>query len=128
MPHCREFSRLRGSKREVNREAADAWQNQRQASKESFACPLSHSNSAPANFVKPSARATTSFTYAALLTVNTWRSRPTNRTRLLFDERSGDQPEAMQTWYCPRDSRGLDFIYPTYDDHNQANYESQGGR
>jgi hypothetical protein len=69
-----------------------------------------------------------SFTYATLLTVNTWRSRPTNHTRFLFDERSGDQPEALQTWYYPGDTRGLDFIYPAYDYNNQMNYESQGGR
>jgi hypothetical protein len=68
-----------------------------------------------------------SFTYATLLTVNTWRSRPTNHTRFLFDERSGDQPEALQTWYYPGDTRGLDFIYPAYDYNNQANDESQGG-
>jgi hypothetical protein len=67
-----------------------------------------------------------SFTYATLLTVNTWRSRPTNHTRFLFDERSGDQPEALQTWYYPGDTRGLDFIYPTYDYSNQVNDESQG--
>jgi hypothetical protein len=69
-----------------------------------------------------------SFTYATLLTVNTWRSRPTNHTRFLFDERSGDQPEALQTWYYPGDTRGLDFIYPAYDYNKQMNYESQGGR
>jgi hypothetical protein len=69
-----------------------------------------------------------SFTYATLQTVNTWRSRPTNHTRFLFDERSGDQPEALQTWYYPGDTRGLDFIYSTYDHNNQANDESQGGR
>jgi hypothetical protein len=68
-----------------------------------------------------------SFTYATLLTVNAWRSRPTNHTRFLFDERSGDQPEALQTWYYPGDTRGLDFIYPSYDYNRQANDESQGG-
>ncbi|MGB9066993.1 MAG: hypothetical protein WCC21_00370 [Candidatus Acidiferrales bacterium] len=69
-----------------------------------------------------------SFTYATLLTVDTWRSRPTNHTRFLFDERSSDQPEALQTWYYPGDTRGLDFIYPTYDYNTQPNYESPGGR
>jgi hypothetical protein len=69
-----------------------------------------------------------SFTYATLLTVNTWRSRPTNHTRFLFDERSSDQPEALQTWYYPGDTRGLDFVYPAYDYNNPANDESQGGR
>jgi hypothetical protein len=68
-----------------------------------------------------------SFTYATLLTVNTWRSRPANHTRFLFDERSGDQPEALQTWYYPGDTRGLDFVYPAYDYSRQANDKSQGG-
>jgi hypothetical protein len=71
-----------------------------------------------------------SFTFATLQTVNTWRTRPTNHTRFLFDERAGDQPEALQTWYYPGDTRGLDFIYdyeyvappPSYD------YGTEGGR
>ena len=68
-----------------------------------------------------------SFTYATLLTVNTWRSRPTNHTRFLFNERSGDQHEALQTWYYAGDPRGLDFMYQPYDYNNQANDESQSG-
>jgi hypothetical protein len=68
-----------------------------------------------------------SFTYATLQTVNTWRSRPTDHTRFLFDERPGDRPEALQTWYYPGDTRGLDFIYPAYDYTDEPNPESQGG-
>lgn len=69
-----------------------------------------------------------SFTYATLLTVDTWRSRPTNHTRFLFDERSGDQPEALQTWYYPGDTRGLDFLYPIDAYSNPASDEYRGGR
>jgi hypothetical protein len=69
-----------------------------------------------------------SFTFATLQAINTWRSRPTNHTRFLFDERSGDQPEASQTWYCPGDTRGLDFIYPAYEYTNALGYESSAGR
>ena len=68
-----------------------------------------------------------SFTFATLQTVNTWRSRPTNQTRFLFDERSGDQPEALQTWYYPGDTRGLDFIYPAYEYSNAPGDESSSG-
>jgi hypothetical protein len=39
MKLCREFSRLGGGTREVNREAAKAWRNRRQAGKNFF--PLS---------------------------------------------------------------------------------------
>jgi hypothetical protein len=69
-----------------------------------------------------------SFTFATLQTVNTWRTRPTNHTRFLFDERAGDQPEALQTWYYPGDTRGLDFIYPDYYVTPPVNYETEGGR
>jgi len=47
MKLCREFSRLGGGTREVNREAAKAWRNRRQAGKNFFLCRLSHSISAP---------------------------------------------------------------------------------
>lgn len=70
-----------------------------------------------------------SFTFATLMTVNTWRSHPTNHTHFLFDEASGDQPQALRTWYYPGDTRGLDFIYSEYDYVvPPANYESEGGR
>jgi len=52
-----------------------------------------------------------SFTFAMLLTVDTWRSHPTNHTHFLLDEASGDQPQALRTWYYPGDTRGLDFVY-----------------
>jgi hypothetical protein len=70
-----------------------------------------------------------SFTFATLQTVNTWRSRPTNHTRFLLDEASGDQPQALRTWYYPGDTRGLDFIYSDTDYVvPPASYESEGGR
>lgn len=69
-----------------------------------------------------------SFTFATLQTVNTWRTRPTNHTRFLFDERSSDHPEALQTWYYPGDTRGLDFIYSDYYVTPPESYEPEGGR
>ena len=68
-----------------------------------------------------------SFTYATLMTVNTWRQRPTNHTRFLFEERPGDQPQALKTWYYPGDSRGLDFIYPAYEEYSAPGTDYSGG-
>jgi hypothetical protein len=53
-----------------------------------------------------------SYTYAMLQTINTWRSEPPEHTHFLFYERPSDQPPALETWYYPGDTRGLDFIYP----------------
>jgi hypothetical protein len=69
-----------------------------------------------------------SFTFATLQTVSTWRTYPANRTHFLFDERSGDQPEALRTWYYPGDTRGLDFIYSNYEYNNRPSPEYSGGR
>jgi hypothetical protein len=69
-----------------------------------------------------------SFTFATLQTVSTWRTYPTNRTHFLFDERSGDQPEALRTWYYPGDTRGLDFIYSDYQYDTPRSPEYSEGR
>jgi len=58
------------------------------------------------------------FTYATLLTIDTWRRNPPDHTHFRFDERPADQPQALKTWYYPGDTRGLDFIYPDYEYNN----------
>jgi hypothetical protein len=49
---CREFSRVRGGMPEVNREATKARRNERSATREISPRALSHSISAPANFLE----------------------------------------------------------------------------
>ncbi len=56
-----------------------------------------------------------SFTFATLQTVSTYRWHATDHTLFRLDERAGDSPEAIRTWYYPGDNRGLDFIYSDYD-------------
>lgn len=56
-----------------------------------------------------------SFTFATLQTVSTYRWHATEHTLFRLDERAGDSPEAIRTWYYPGDNRGLDFIYSDYD-------------
>lgn len=68
-----------------------------------------------------------SFTFATLQTIDTWRRTPTNHTHFLFDESSGDQPEALRTWYYPGDTRGLDFIYSNYNVPPTYNETYSGG-
>ncbi|HXA77762.1 MAG TPA: hypothetical protein VNV41_11590 [Candidatus Acidoferrales bacterium] len=52
-----------------------------------------------------------SFTFTTLQTVSTYRWRAPDHTLFRLDERAGDSPEAIRTWYYPGDNRGVDFIY-----------------
>ena len=52
-----------------------------------------------------------SFVFATVQTVSRYRRIATDDTLFRLDERSGDSPEALRTWYYPGDNRGLEFIY-----------------
>jgi hypothetical protein len=54
------------------------------------------------------------YVYATLETVSSYRWHAPDQTLFRLDERSGDSPEALRTWYYPGDSRGVSFIYSNY--------------
>jgi len=57
-----------------------------------------------------------SFTFATLQTVSTYCWHAPDHTLFRLDERAGDSPEAIRTWYYPGDNRGVDFIYSYTND------------
>jgi hypothetical protein len=48
---------------------------------------------------------------ATILTIPNYRAEATNYTVVKFGERSGDNPEALKTWFYPGDRSGQEFIY-----------------
>ncbi len=55
------------------------------------------------------------YVFATLETVSSYRWHAPDHTLFRLDERSGDSPEALRTWYYPGDSRGVSFIYSNYE-------------
>lgn len=49
---------------------------------------------------------------ATLITVPDYDWETPNHTILQFDERSGNSPMALSSWFYPGDKTGWDFIYP----------------
>jgi len=49
---------------------------------------------------------------ATILAINNYRLKPTDQTVIKFEERSGDNPEAMKAWFYPGDNFGQEFVYP----------------
>jgi hypothetical protein len=49
---------------------------------------------------------------ATIFTVADYRFKPTGKTVINFEERPGDQPEAIQAWFYPGDEFGHEFVYP----------------
>jgi len=49
---------------------------------------------------------------ATVLAINNYRLQPTDKTVLTFEERSGDNPEAIKAWFYPGDNFGQQFVYP----------------
>jgi len=49
---------------------------------------------------------------ATIFTVADYRFRPTGKTVVNFEERPGDQPEAIQSWFYPGENFGHEFVYP----------------
>ncbi len=49
---------------------------------------------------------------ATIFTVPDYRFQPTGKTVINFEERPGDQPEAIQAWFYPGEDFGHEFVYP----------------
>lgn len=49
---------------------------------------------------------------ATLITVPDYQWEKPNHTVIQFDERPGDSPMAVSSWFYPGDKTGWDFVYP----------------
>jgi hypothetical protein len=49
---------------------------------------------------------------ATVFTVADYRFQSADQTIVTFEERPGDQPEAIQAWFYPGENSGHAFIYP----------------
>lgn len=49
---------------------------------------------------------------ATVFTVSDYRFQPTDKTVVNFEERPGDQSEAIQAWFYPGENFGHEFVYP----------------
>ena len=49
---------------------------------------------------------------ATVMAIPDERATPSDKTIVTFDERPSGQPEALQTWFYPGDTSGLEFVYP----------------
>jgi hypothetical protein len=56
---------------------------------------------------------------ATLMTVPDYRPDPPDKTIFEFDERPGDSPMAIHTWFYPGDNMGQEFVYPRSDRRSQ---------
>jgi hypothetical protein len=56
---------------------------------------------------------------ATLMTVPDYRPDPPDKTIFEFDERPGDSPIAIHTWFYPGDNMGQEFVYPRSDRRSQ---------
>ena len=50
--------------------------------------------------------------YATILAIPHYRMTPADKTVILFEERSGDQPQAIHAWFYPGENYGQEFVYP----------------
>lgn len=50
--------------------------------------------------------------FATILAIPDYRTTPSDRTIVTFDERPSGQPEALRTWFYPGDNYGQEFVYP----------------
>lgn len=46
-----------------------------------------------------------------IMTVPDYRTHPTGKTVIRFEERPSDQPEALRAWFYPGDNYGHEFVY-----------------
>jgi hypothetical protein len=49
---------------------------------------------------------------ATTFTVPDYRLQPTDKTTITFDEKPGEQREAIQAWFYPGEDYGHEFVYP----------------
>lgn len=52
--------------------------------------------------------------FATILTIPEYRLDPAETTIFEFDERPGDSPMALRTWFYPGETIGDEFVYPHY--------------
>ncbi len=50
--------------------------------------------------------------YATILAIPHYRMTPPDKTVILFEERSGDRPQAIHAWFYPGETYGQEFVYP----------------
>lgn len=50
--------------------------------------------------------------FATILAIPDYRTTPSDKTIVTFDERPSGQPEALRTWFYPGDNYGQEFVYP----------------
>ncbi|MFZ3201802.1 MAG: hypothetical protein WA175_11710 [Candidatus Acidiferrales bacterium] len=48
---------------------------------------------------------------ATVLAINNYRLQSTDKTVVTFEERSGDNPDAVKAWFYPGDNFGQEFVY-----------------
>lgn len=53
-------------------------------------------------------------TLATILAIPNYRLDTPDRTIFEFDERPGDSPMALHSWFYPGDNSGQEFVYPRY--------------
>jgi hypothetical protein len=51
---------------------------------------------------------------ATILAIPNYRLDAPDRTIFEFDERPGDSPMALHSWFYPGDNTGQEFVYPGY--------------
>jgi hypothetical protein len=51
---------------------------------------------------------------ATILAIPNYRLDPPDGTIFEFDERPGDTPMALHSWFYPGDNTGQEFVYPRY--------------
>lgn len=44
--------------------------------------------------------------------VTDYRDQPADHTVITFEERAGNAPEAIKSWFYPGDTTGVEFMYP----------------
>jgi len=49
---------------------------------------------------------------ATVLAISNYRLQSTDKTVVTFQERSGDNPDAIKAWFYPGDTFGVEFVYP----------------
>jgi hypothetical protein len=47
-----------------------------------------------------------------VLAISNYRLQSTDKTVVTFQERSGDNPDAIKAWFYPGDTFGVEFVYP----------------
>jgi len=52
------------------------------------------------------------YVYATVLAVPAFRLEPANKTRIRFEERAAQSPQAVRSWFYPGRSYGEQFVYP----------------